>query len=181
MVGEGYDGTHPDLADPGAGAVAAVGPPPLRCGGVIDHLALQSSDVAATAAFYLRVFAPAGVREAMRYDSPGGPVVGLCGPDGHPQLWLGPLAEGTDRPVHLAIRAPSREAVDEVFALARAEGVEVLHEPRVWPEYHPGYYGAFFRDPDGNNVEAVHHSAPDGDPGTGAAGQAPPAAPPPQD
>jgi catechol 2,3-dioxygenase-like lactoylglutathione lyase family enzyme len=127
---------------------------------VIDHLALQVADVAATAAFYTRVLAPAGVREAMRYDTPGGPVVGLCGPDGHPQLWLGPLAEGTDRPVHLAIRAPSREAVDEVFALAREEGVEVLHEPRVWPEYHPGYYGAFFRDPDGNNVEAVHHTPP---------------------
>jgi hypothetical protein len=28
----------------------------------------------------------------------------------------------------------------------------------VWPEYHAGYYGAFVRDPDGNNVEAVHHS-----------------------
>ena len=29
--------------------------------------------------------------------------------------------------------------------------------PRVWPEYHPGYYGVFLRDLDGNNVEAVHH------------------------
>ena len=28
----------------------------------------------------------------------------------------------------------------------------------VWPEYHPGYFGAFVRDPDGNNVEAVHHT-----------------------
>jgi hypothetical protein len=26
------------------------------------------------------------------------------------------------------------------------------------PEYHPGYYGAFVRDPDGNNVEAVSHT-----------------------
>ncbi len=33
----------------------------------------------------------------------------------------------------------------------------MLHEPRVWPEYHPDYYGAFVRDPDGNNVEAVCH------------------------
>jgi fructose-1,6-bisphosphatase-3 len=36
---------------------------------------------------------------------------------------------------------------------------EVLHEPRLWPEYHPGYFGAFVRDPDGNNVEAVFHGA----------------------
>ncbi|MGY1710057.1 VOC family protein [Geodermatophilus sp. SYSU D00758] len=127
---------------------------------MIDHLALQVADVDAAAAFYTRVFAPCGVRQAMRFDAPGGPVVGLAGPDGQPRLWLGPLAEGSERPVHLALLAPSREAVDAVFALAREAGAEVLHEPRVWPEYHPGYYGAFFRDPDGNNVEAVHHSTP---------------------
>ncbi|MGY1642144.1 VOC family protein [Geodermatophilus sp. SYSU D00703] len=159
---------------------------------MIDHLALQVADVSAAAAFYTRVFAPAGVREVMRYDTPGGPVVGLCGPDGHLRLWLGPVAEGSDRPVHLAVRAPSRAAVDEVFALARDEGVELLHEPRVWPEYHPGYYGAFFRDPDGNNVEAVHHTPPPPDDSPGASqrgtseertgrGDRPMSQPPPQD
>ncbi|MGY1737422.1 VOC family protein [Geodermatophilus sp. SYSU D00684] len=127
---------------------------------MIDHLALQVADVDAAAAFYTRVFAPAGVREAVRIDVPGGPVVGLCGPDGQPRLWLGPLTEGSERPVHLALQAPSRAAVDEVVALARESGAEVLHEPRLWPEYHPGYYGGFFRDPDGNNVEAVHHTLP---------------------
>ena len=40
-------------------------------------------------------------------------------------------------------------------------GAEVLHEPQEWPRYHPGYYGAFVRDPDGNNVEAVCHVAPE--------------------
>ena len=136
---------------------------------MIDHLGLQCADVPAAVAFYTTVFAPAGLREAMRYETPGGPVVGMCGPDGFPQLWLSPLAEGTERPVHLALRAPSRDAVDEVFALAREQGAEVLHEPRVWPEYHPGYYGVFLRDPDGNNVEAVHHSPPDDSPGSIAA------------
>ena len=38
-------------------------------------------------------------------------------------------------------------------------GAKSLHAPRRWPEYHPGYYGAFVRDPDGNNVEAVFHLA----------------------
>jgi hypothetical protein len=33
----------------------------------------------------------------------------------------------------------------------------------LWPEYHEGYYGAFVRDPDGNNVEAVCHAAQPGD------------------
>ena len=36
-----------------------------------------------------------------------------------------------------------------------AHGAEVLYEPRAWPEYHPGYYGAFVRDPDGNKIAAV--------------------------
>ena len=39
------------------------------------------------------------------------------------------------------------------------DGAGVLYEPRIWPEYHPSYYGAFVRDPDGNNVEAVCHAA----------------------
>jgi hypothetical protein len=36
-----------------------------------------------------------------------------------------------------------------------ASGAAVLYEPKVWPEYHPDYYAAFVRDPDGNNIEAV--------------------------
>ena len=31
----------------------------------------------------------------------------------------------------------------------------------MWPEYHKTYYGAFVRDLDGNNVEAVCHTPPD--------------------
>lgn len=41
---------------------------------------------------------------------------------------------------------------------AVAAGAESLHEPRLRPEYHDSYYGAFVRDPDGNNVEAVCHT-----------------------
>ena len=36
-------------------------------------------------------------------------------------------------------------------------GAEILHAPRIFPEYHPGYYAVFLRDLDGHNVEAVHH------------------------
>jgi hypothetical protein len=36
-----------------------------------------------------------------------------------------------------------------------AHVAEVLHAPKEWPEYRAGYYGAFGRDPDGNNIEAV--------------------------
>ena len=58
----------------------------------------------------------------------------------------------------MALTAPDRAAVDAFHAAALELGADSLHTPRVWPEYHPGYYGAFVRDPDGNNVEAVHHT-----------------------
>ena len=60
---------------------------------------------------------------------------------------------------HIAFAAPDRAAVDAVHAAAVEAGVEVLHGPREFPEYHPGYYGVFVRDPDGNNVEAVSTTA----------------------
>ena len=126
---------------------------------MLDHISVQVTDVGAATAFYLRVFAPLGIAEAMRFDRDG-LVVGLSGPDGMPSFWLGPAAGPPTREVHIAFAAPRRAAVDEVHAAAVAAGAEILHAPRLWPEYHPGYYGVFLRDLDGNNVEAVHHGAP---------------------
>ena len=50
-------------------------------------------------------------------------------------------------------------SVRAFFEAAVSLGAPVLHEPRLWPEYHENYYGAFVRDPDGNNLEAVCHNA----------------------
>jgi len=75
-----------------------------------------------------------------------------------PDFWVGRHSSGEGfRESHVAFSAPSREAVRAFFDAAVDCGAEVLHEPRLWPEYHPNYYGAFVRDPDGNNVEAVCH------------------------
>ncbi|MFC5994710.1 VOC family protein [Pseudonocardia hispaniensis] len=124
---------------------------------MLDHVGIQVSDVEASLAFYLAAFAPLGMREAMRFAQGDAVVVGLAGADGAPEFWLGPAAGAEVRELHLAFRAPDRAAVDAVHEAALAAGAEVLHAPREWPEYHPGYYGVFLRDPDGHNVEAVHH------------------------
>jgi catechol 2,3-dioxygenase-like lactoylglutathione lyase family enzyme len=122
---------------------------------MLDHLSIQCRDVAAAAAFYDAVVAPLGGSRQMDF----GEVVGF-GLPGKPSFWVGPLAEGTtNRPIHVAFVAPDRAAVRAFFAAAVDAGAEVLHEPRLWPEYHATYYGAFVRDPDGNNVEAVCHAA----------------------
>jgi catechol 2,3-dioxygenase-like lactoylglutathione lyase family enzyme len=124
---------------------------------MIDHLGIQVADVDASATFYLEVFAAIGMRESMRFPTPAGTYVGMCGPDGQPTFWLGPPTGNETREVHIAFRAPDRAAVDAVHEAAVKADVEVLHAPREWPEYHAGYYGVFLRDPDGHNVEAVHH------------------------
>ena len=80
------------------------------------------------------------------------------GRDGKPSFWISRQASGGEnRESHIAFAAADRAQVRAFFDIAVAAGAPVLHEPRVWPEYHPNYYGAFVRDPDGNNVEAVCH------------------------
>lgn len=121
---------------------------------MLDHVSIQCADVAASAAFYDQVLAPLGGRRILDF----GEVIGYGVPP-MPDFWLGPQRTGEGfREAHLAFQAPDRAAVRDFFEASVAAGAEVLHEPRVWPEYHPGYYGAFVRDPDGNNVEAVCHT-----------------------
>jgi catechol 2,3-dioxygenase-like lactoylglutathione lyase family enzyme len=124
---------------------------------VIDHLGVQVADVEASLAFYLRTFAVLGLKEAMRHPVGDSFAVGIAGADGFPHLWLSPAQGPETREIHLALSAPDRAAVDAVHEAALAAGTEVLHAPREWPEYHPGYYGVFLRDLDGHNVEALCH------------------------
>ncbi|MCB1004429.1 MAG: VOC family protein [Acidimicrobiales bacterium] len=123
---------------------------------MLDHLGIHCRDVAASAAFYDAVLAPLGAGRMMDF----GELIGFGA--GKPDFWLSPLLGGEGVfEAHIAFTAPDRPTVDAFFAAAVAAGAEVLHEPRVWPEYHPNYYGAFVRDPDGHNVEAVCHSPAD--------------------
>ncbi len=120
---------------------------------MLDHVAIQCADPTASAQFYDAVLKPLGGSRLMTF----GPVVGY-GTANMPEFWIGPRQSGEGfRESHLAFQAPDRHAVRAFFEAAVARGDEVLHEPRLWPEYHHGYYGAFVRDPDGNNVEAVCH------------------------
>src|ERR1019366_4685795 len=124
---------------------------------MIDHMGIQVADVEASLAFYLRTFAPIGMREAIRFPNGDTFVVGLSGADGVPNFWLSQATGPEARELHLAFRAADRHAVDAVHKAAVTAGVAGLHPPPEWPEYHPGYYGVFLRDLDGHNVEAVHH------------------------
>ncbi|BCJ42659.1 putative glyoxalase/bleomycin resistance protein [Actinoplanes ianthinogenes] len=120
---------------------------------MLDHVGFQCGDLAASAAFYDAVLAPLGVSRQMDFQV----AIGYGSGD-HADFWIGGLSEGDGfRESHIAFAAADRAAVDAFFGAAVAAGAEVLHEPKLHPEYHEHYYGAFVRDPDGNNVEAVCH------------------------
>ena len=122
---------------------------------MLDHLSIQCADVDASAAFYDAVLAPLGGPRSWTSARSSGTATDHARRSGSGRQTTG---EGF-RESHIAFRPPTGPRCGRSSPPPRA-GAEVLHEPRVWPEYHPNYYGAFVRDPDGNNVEAVCHRAP---------------------
>ena len=63
-----------------------------------------------------------------------------------------------DKPLHIAIAAKDRATVDAFYQAALAAGAKDNGAPGLRPHYHANYYGAFVRDPDGHNIEAVCHA-----------------------
>jgi catechol 2,3-dioxygenase-like lactoylglutathione lyase family enzyme len=109
--------------------------------------------LAASTAFYDATLTSLGVSRLMDFQV----AIGY-GTD-RADFWISQAGEaaGPNRESHIAFAAADRASVDAFFRAAVAAGAEVLHEPKLRPEYHEHYYGAFVRDPDGNNVEAVCH------------------------
>ena len=130
---------------------------------MIDHVSVSVSDPVASKAFYEAALAPLGYRVVMEF----GPVTGLGGPvpgapEGapvHADLWLTSAESPT--PCHVAVTASSTAQVDAFHEAALAAGGADNGAPGERPHYHPGYYGAFVLDLDGNNLEAVFHGAGD--------------------
>jgi catechol 2,3-dioxygenase-like lactoylglutathione lyase family enzyme len=115
---------------------------------LLDHVHLRVSDLAASRRFYEAVVGELGHEITWESDH----AVELR------ELFLSDDAP-PGGPVHLAFRAASREAVDRFHAAALEAGGRDNGPPGE-RRYHPGYYGAYVLDPDGNNVEAVHHGRP---------------------
>ncbi|MDQ4002268.1 MAG: VOC family protein [Actinomycetota bacterium] len=123
---------------------------------MIDHVTLMAGDLPASRRFYEAALAPLGFGLEFERDDL---LAFGSGESGRFILYAG------ERPVagvHVAFSAPSREAVDAFPAAALEVGGQDNGAPGPRPEYHAGYYGAYEFDPDGNNVEAVHHTYPSG-------------------
>jgi catechol 2,3-dioxygenase-like lactoylglutathione lyase family enzyme len=126
---------------------------------MIDHTGVNVSDFARSKLFYAKALAPIGyslILEASSADS-GTEVAGFGEPP-KPDFWV-IRGRPNDPPVHVAFRVASRALVDAFYRAALAAGGKNNGAPGLRPHYHPNYYGAFVRDPDGHNIEAVCHTA----------------------
>jgi len=126
---------------------------------MIDHIGFSVSDYARAKAFYEKALAPLGYVLVMevQQDDNDAPAAGF-GANGKPDFWIGGEG-GLNKPVHVAITAKDRTSVDAFYQAAIAAGAKDNGAPGIRAHYHPNYYGAFVRDADGNNIEAVCHAA----------------------
>ncbi len=122
---------------------------------VIDHLTVGVSDLARSRAFYGRALVPLGFAEIPpASDDVREAEFGL---EEAPDFAIS-TEYPTGTPVHVAFAADRREQVDAFYAAALAAGGRDNGPPGLRPQYSGRYYGAFVLDPDGHNIEAVHHS-----------------------
>jgi catechol 2,3-dioxygenase-like lactoylglutathione lyase family enzyme len=124
---------------------------------VVDHVRIEVEDFDRSRAFYEGALAPLGITLLME---PLPRVAGF-GDDRKPYFWIGVRGRPIVHGVHVAFAAPDRDAVAAFHAAALAAGGSDNGGPGVREIYHPNYYAAFVLDPDGNNIEAVCHDAPE--------------------
>lgn len=129
----------------------------------IGHVDLVCHDLERSLTFYAAVFGPLGLESPalfhgergeqihyLRFPVAGSGSIGLRQAQEEQPFEL--YAPGFH---HLALAVDSRADVDAVHANVIAAGGEVLHAPRLWPQYHPEYYATFFLDPDAFRLEVA--------------------------
>ena len=129
---------------------------------MIDHTGIDMSDPVNSRRFYEEALAPLGYKVLMEIpkEHTGGIVVLGYGVPPKPDFWV---AQGKPQEprLHIAFRAENHAQVDAFYKAALEAGGTDNGPPGPRPHYHKDYYGAFVRDPDGHNIEAVCH-APQG-------------------
>lgn len=125
---------------------------------MFSHVTLGTNDFARARPFWIAVMEVLG--HPILFERDGGIAFGL--PVG-PKTFIGPTFDrqpaAAGNGVHVAYLVETRATVDAFHAAALANGGSDEGAPGLRPHYHPNYYGAYVRDPDGNKLQAVCHSS----------------------
>lgn len=128
---------------------------------MISHVHLGTNDLDRALSFWRPICAALGLPE--RFADPVAGWAGWSAPDGGRPFFIigrpfdaGAASAGNGQ--MLALLARSRAEVDRVHALALGLGATDAGAPGLRPHYHPDYYGAYFRDPDGNKLCLCCHA-----------------------
>lgn len=127
---------------------------------MFSHAFIGVDDFERALRFYSALLQCLGIEQ--RFCDPTKPWAGWhCAGGARPLLVIGKPFNG--EPHHpgngqmLALLASTRAQVREVHALALANGGVCEGEPGLRPHYHPNYYGAYFRDTEGNKLAVACH------------------------
>src|SRR3954470_502239 len=127
-----------------------------------SHVTLGTSQMDRAMRFYDAVLAPLGMQRKRTFKI----AISYAPPDftgvNEPFWVVRPYDKNNATPgngVTVAFEAPTRAAVDSFHAAALAAGAVDEGPPGIREHYHPNYYGAYVRDPDGNKICVVCHHA----------------------
>jgi catechol 2,3-dioxygenase-like lactoylglutathione lyase family enzyme len=127
---------------------------------MISHTYIGINDFERAFDFYSAVMS--ALRLELKFCERDKPWAGWVAPNAPRPLFLigrpydgNPAGHGNGQMI--ALLAPDRAAVDRVHAQALAHGGACEGVPGLRPHYHPDYYGAYFRDPEGNKLCVCCH------------------------
>ena len=125
---------------------------------MFSHVTLGTNDLARATRFYDATLAPLGLTRRATLET----EIGYAQPtDSRARLWITLPFDGKPATigngVTIAFEAPDRATVDRFHATGLAHGGTDEGAPGLRPHYHPDYYGAYLRDPDGNKLCCVCH------------------------
>jgi catechol 2,3-dioxygenase-like lactoylglutathione lyase family enzyme len=127
---------------------------------MLSHVFVGVTDFPRAFAFYAAVLDTLGLK--LKFAEPGVPWAGWMQPGvARPLFLIGHAYDGQPATLGngqmIALLAPTRSAVDVCHETALAAGGRCEGPPGLRPHYHPNYYGAYFRDPDGNKIGVCCH------------------------
>jgi catechol 2,3-dioxygenase-like lactoylglutathione lyase family enzyme len=130
--------------------------------GVIDHVGVRVSDLAASRRMYEAALAELGFAVLGEGEFEGDAYVlfgrGMSDDFALHAVGTEPGRDRVTTGAHIAFSAPDTASVERWHAAAIGNGGTDNGAPGLRPEYSGRYYAAFALDPDRNNLEAVFHT-----------------------